>query len=248
MSDDNKKSENEINSNCVVAVPNPLGIPAYLSSVYDKIYIKGRLAKYLDTDRFANISTFGQYEKIKQSVLQEVKEMQNILWIGNAWGNLMREIAQGIGLQGSFDVVEAAPRQTARLKEKLKDCSNSKVMLDDIEFYYPKKSRKRVKYDLVIAYFLLHEMPDRKKKRVIESLISLTTRSGKIMFVDYDKPAKSNLLKYPVIWANRIIEPFAESLMTDGLEKFVPEPEKYIWEKVNFLDGLYQRTTIKRKR
>ena len=68
------------------------------------------------------------------------------------------------------------------------------------------------------------------------------------MFVDYNKPAKYNLLKYPFMWVNRITEPFAESLMTDGLESFVSEPEKYIWDRITFLGGLYQRTTIKRKR
>lgn len=248
MPDDYKNNDNNVKPNPVMTTEETFKLPAYISSVYNGLYMKGNLSKYLDSERFAKISTFGQYEKIKQSVLQEVKEMQNVLWVGNSWGNFMQDVARKISIQGSFDVVEAAPKQYSKLKEKLKNCSNAKVFLDDIEFYYPKKSRKRVKYDLVIAYFLLHELPDQKKKRVIESLISLTTRSGKVLFVDYDKPKNFNLLKFPVLWVNRLIEPFAESLMTKGLKTFVQEPEKYIWDKDVFFGNMYQRTTIKRKR
>ncbi len=248
MSDNYRNADNIIKTNDIVVSNQLFRAPAYIFSVYNKLYIKDRLSKYLDSEKFAKISTFGQYNKIKRSVLEETKEMQNVLWVGNSWGNFMREISQKIGEQGSFDVVEAAPRQSAKAKEKLKRSLNAKIILDDIEFYCPKKSRKRVKYDLVIAYFLLHEIPDKKKKRVIENLISLTTRSGKVMFIDYDKPKRFNIMKYPVMWINKLLEPFANSLMTKGLRSFVPEPKKYIWDKVNFFANMYQRTTIKRKR
>ena len=223
-------------------------VPAYIKSVYGSIYVKGKFSSFFDSDFFANFSTCGQYKKIKKSVLAEIKEMQNVLFVGNANASFMQEIIKKIGKDAAFDIVEAVPVQAELAKNKLKQYPNAKIITDDIEFYYPKKSRKRVKYDLVIAYFLLHEMPDCKKSRVIESLISLTTRSGKILFVDYDVPHKCNVPAHIVKWLNFLIEPFAESLQTKGLESFVAEPEKYLWDKENFLAGMYQRTTIKRKR
>ena len=219
-----------------------LCIPGYITSLYKKAYMNHRYFNRFDSDFFAYLSTFGNYGRLSTSLLNEIDSGDSVLQVGNSYGVLIKQIAEKVGENGFFEIIDVLPVQTNNARLKLSPWPFFKATAADAEFF------KGSKYDVIVCYFLLHELPDAKKSRVIKNLLSLLTPHGKIVFIDYHHPHKFNIFKYLLIALNRLIEPFAESLMTKDIKEFIPKDSKYIWTVKPYFGGLYQKTIVKRKK
>ncbi len=219
-----------------------LRIPGYVTNLYKKAYMNRRYFNHLDNDFFAYISTFGNYGRLSRSLLEEVDSGDSVLQVGNSYGVLIKQIAEKVGENGFLEIIDVLPVQTNNARLKLSPWPFFKATNADAEFFTGSK------YDVIIAYFLLHELPDAKKSRVITNLLSLLTPHGKIVFIDYHRPDRFNFFKYLIIAVNRLIEPFAEAMMTKDIRDFSPDSSKYIWNTKPYFGGLYQKTTVKLKK
>jgi SAM-dependent methyltransferase len=103
------------------------------------------------------------------------------------------------------------------------------------------------KYDVVICYNLLHELPLKTRQQVMDNALNSLTNGGKAIFVDYAEPELWHPLKWPLFLYNRLYHPFAESLWEKPLESFCMLKDEYRWHHTYYCGKLYQKTVAVRK-
>jgi len=209
-------------------------IPSYLKEVYYWAYLNPRNARLLDRECVVNTILWGNSKRLRRAVLTEVVKGSNVLQAAHVYGNLIPELAEKIGADGSLDVIDIAPLQVFLCKRKLKNYSNSNVRIANASILDSKQ------YDLVNCFFLLHEVPDCLKAKIINTLLSQVAPGGKAIFVDYNKPHKWHPLHYLMLFIFRCFEPFAESLFDNDIKNMAVSTSNFRWQKRTIFGGLYQ--------
>jgi hypothetical protein len=153
---------------------------------------------------------------------------------------LIPEIARQVGPAGYLEVIDLVPLQAALCRQKLRDFPQAHVRIANAA------SPGEAMYDVVSCFFLLHEIPDELKHSVVDALLMRVNRGGKVVFVDYHKPARWHPLRGLLQLLFNRLEPFAESLWHHQVVEFATAPENYRWEKQTFFGGLYQKTIAHR--
>lgn len=106
---------------------------------------------------------------------------------------------------------------------------------------------RRAVYDVVCSFFLLHEMPDPYKRRVVDALLKAVRPEGKVVFVDYHKPHWAHPLYGVMSLVFDLLEPFAKGLWENEIESFASSAEDFDWSKQTSFGGLYQKTIAQRR-
>jgi SAM-dependent methyltransferase len=101
-------------------------------------------------------------------------------------------------------------------------------------------------YDCVCCFFLLHEIPDDRKRAVVDALLGKVRPGGKVIFVDYHRTRAWHPLRGPMHLVFRWLEPFALGLVHREIEDFAGERSGYSWTKETFFGGLYQKVVVTR--
>ena len=97
------------------------------------------------------------------------------------------------------------------------------------------------------SFFLLHEMPEAHKRRVIDALLKAVRPGGKAVFVDYHKPHWAHPLKGLMSLIFDLLEPFAKGLWENDIENFASSAVDFVWSKQIYFGGLYQKTIARRR-
>ncbi len=97
------------------------------------------------------------------------------------------------------------------------------------------------------SFFLLHEMPDPYKRRVIDALLKAVRPGGKVVFIDYHEPHRAHPLKGLMSLIFDLLEPFAKSLWENDIESFAISTVDFVWSKQTYFGGLYQKTIARRR-
>ena len=149
---------------------------------------------------------------------------------------MIPELARKIGKEGFLDVIDVAPLQASLCKNKLTEFDNARVRIADAESYSGES------YDVVNCFFLLHEVPDKQKCTIVNTLLSSVLPGGKVVFVDYHNPSKWHPLRRFMRLIFRRLEPFAESLWQNDIANMAASRDGFAWTKKTFFGGLYQLT------
>ena len=216
-------------------------VPEYLKSVYGKRYFHPLIAKMFDDEWTAAVGSFFYGGKLTKSVVNEIMEGYDVLQLGLASGTFEREIAQKMNSKGNYVIEDIAPQHIEAFRPRVSAWLN--VTVRERDFTIPDNSL----YDAVIGYFVLHEMPDNRKRAVLKRAFEALKPNGKMIFVDYAPPEKSHPFGYAVKMFNRLYEPFAETLLYHEIESFAPKTDKLIWDKKTFFGGLYQCVIAQRR-
>lgn len=211
-------------------------IPAYMHEVYDWAYLNARNARLLDNEVIVSLILLGNNVRLRRALLGEIVNGQRVLQVAHVYGRLIPEIARKLGPAGYLDVIDLVPLQAALCREKLAGLSQAHVRVANAT--HPGNEI----YDLVSCFFLLHEIPDELKYAVVDALLLRVGKGGKVVFVDYHRPAKWHPLRGFFRRMFRRVEPFAESLWHHQIADFASAPENFRWEKQVFFGGLYQKT------
>ena len=94
---------------------------------------------------------------------------------------------------------------------------------------------------MVCCFFLLHELPDDYKRKVVDGLLNSVTPGGKVVFVDYNKPHSLHPLKPVTEFVFDWLEPFAKSLWRNEIASFATAPERFSWRREVYFGGLFQK-------
>jgi ubiquinone/menaquinone biosynthesis C-methylase UbiE len=100
-------------------------------------------------------------------------------------------------------------------------------------------------FEQTVVFFLLHEQPEDARRKTIAEAIRVTRPGGKVIFVDYHGPRRSNPFRYVMKLILGWLEPFAMDLWRKELPEFMPpgiEPEQIHSEF--YFGGLYQKIVL----
>ena len=212
-------------------------VPAYLSETYDWAYLNPRNVRLLDRDSVVATILWGNHNRLRRSLLEEIRPGQQVLQSSCVYGDFSPALARHIGPRGRLQVLDVAPIQVERCRHKLRDLPQAKVRLADAaepsgEFY-----------DAVCCYFLLHEVPANFKCKIIDALLGSIASGGKAIFVDYNKPHFAHPLKVVTSFVFDTLEPYAKDLWHNEISDFATAPDDFVWHKETYFGDLFQKVT-----
>ena len=211
-------------------------LPAYLRDVYSWAYLDRRNARLLDNEAVVNTLLWGNSVRLRRALLTEISAGDRVLQAAHVYGRLIPELAKTVGSAGRFDIVEIAPLQAALCRRKLRGFPSARVRIGDAAC--PGDGE----YDVVVSFFLLHELPDDHKRAVVDALLARLAPGGKAVFIDYHAPAPWHPLRPVMRRIYTRLEPFAEAMWRHRVQDFAGDSGSYIWRTETFFGGLYQKT------
>src|SRR5210317_479309 len=101
-------------------------------------------------------------------------------------------------------------------------------------------------FDETVVFFLLHEQPEGARRKTVAEAIRVTRPGGRVIFVDYHGPKRSNPMRYVMKPILALLEPFAMDLWREELPAFMPADIKPGQLSSSFyFGGLYQKVVLK---
>jgi ubiquinone/menaquinone biosynthesis C-methylase UbiE len=216
-------------------------VPAYLNEVYHWSYLHPRHVPWLDRESVVSLILWGQHTALRRAAFHEISPGASVLQAAAVYGRFSVELARHLGPNGSLDLIDVAPIQVELTREKLATEANAHVHLADASRY------SHGEFDVVLSYFLLHEVPDDYKTAILDNLLRRVKPGGKLVIVDYHKPAAAHPLKPVMSLVFDCLEPFAKALWQHPVQHFCSHAEWYDWQQQTFFGGMYQKVVVQAK-
>ncbi len=221
--------------------PSPTDVPAYMHDVYDWAYLNPRNVRLLDREIVVELILWGNGHRLKEALLTEIDPGATVLQAAHVYGTLITEIAAKLTHSNQLEVVEVAPVQAGRCREKLRDFPEAIVRLGDAA------TVRTTPKDMVSSFFLLHEVPSDYKRAVVNTLLGHVKEGGKAVFVDYHQPHWLHPLKPLMMVIFDLFEPFAKELCQHTISDYADDPDAFLWHTETYFGGLYQKTVAIRR-
>lgn len=215
-------------------------MPPYMYLFSNKIYYKRGLCGVLDDGRVARFNSFYAYKKIIKDLLHDVTKNAHVLQIGLTFGDEISAVYEKVHKNGKFDIFDISEIQVERAKQRYE---NYDINIMNYNAALPWDE----KYDVIICYNLLHELPLKTRQKVMDNALNGLTNGGKAIFVDFAEPEYFNPLKWPLFLYNRLYRPFCESLWDEPLENFCSLKDKFRWNHSYYHWHMFQKVVATRK-
>ena len=234
-------SASESSATAINPVPE---IPEYLQDTYWWAYLHPKSFYFFEREWVVNLILWGNMKRLTESVLEEMslKPGSRVLQVACVYGDFSNRVASHLDKTGSrLDIVDVAPIQIENLKKKVSGQKNVGAHLQDsTSMAFPKGS-----FDQTVVFFLLHEQPEYARRKTVEEAIRVTKPGGKVIFVDYHGPKRSNPMRYVMKPILATLEPFAMDLWREELPAFMPEDIEFDQiESEFYFGGLYQKVVV----
>ncbi|MBX3702725.1 MAG: rhodoquinone biosynthesis methyltransferase RquA [Steroidobacteraceae bacterium] len=219
-----------------------IALPDYLVDTYSWAYLQPRSLRLLDRHVVVNCILWGNYRRLVRAACREFAAGDRVLQAASVYGNLSSRLADKVGDRGFLDVIDIAPLQVTHCRQKLSGRANVRVRVADAG------AAGAQDYDGVCCFFLLHEVPDLQKRRIVNALLAAVRPGGKVVFVDYHRPARWHPLRPVMALIFRFLEPFAAGLVSRSIQHFAESPQDFDWHQRTRFAGLYQVVVATRQR
>ena len=218
-------------------------VPKYLSDIYRWAYLEPLALAVFDHRPIVSAILWGNYGRLFRAVVEEVRPGDRAMQLAAVYGPFSKDLMAALGPTGSLDLVEVAPIQAAMTREKLRGHGNARVLLCDAVTPPPGP------YDLVISFFLLHEVPEDYKVRIVDAALARLKPGGRAVFVDYHRPVRWHPLRPVMVKVFDWLEPFAKALWFREIPSYAgPGAADVVWRKQTYFGGLYQKLVAERPR
>jgi len=219
-------------------------IPDYLQDTYWWAYIHPRSVWVFEREWLVNLILWGNMHKLTRTVLDEMNLQPNssVLQVACVYGDFSNRLATHLGqTQSRLSVVDVAPVQISNIKKKMAAHDNFSVHHQDSTcMSFPNGS-----FDETVVFFLLHEQPEEARRKTVAEAIRVTRPGGRVIFVDYHGPKRSNPMRYVMKPVLTLLEPFAMDLWREELPAFMPAEIKPEQLSSNYyFGGLYQKVVL----
>jgi ubiquinone/menaquinone biosynthesis C-methylase UbiE len=215
-------------------------MPAYMQETYYWAYINPRNVKLLDREFVVRTILWQQHRKLQKLAFAEIQPGQSVLQPASVYGSFVPNLAAHIGHRGSLDVVDVTEVQVRSVGRKLRKFPHATVHHANIVDFSKKP------FDVVCCYFLLHEIPEDYKYKVVNLLLEKVDPGGKVVFVDYHKPRWWHPLKLITSIVFDTLEPFAKSLWRNEIKSFADDADQFHWQQETTFAGLFQKVVATR--
>jgi ubiquinone/menaquinone biosynthesis C-methylase UbiE len=221
----------------------PIEVPSYLTEAYWWAYVHPRAVRVFERQWLVNLILWGNFGRLRDMALVALgatlpgRTLQIACVYGDLTARLLARLADG----GHLDVADILPVQLANLERKLGYRDNVRLIHADSRTLGIAAST----YDRALLFFLLHEQPEHVRRATLAEALRVVRPGGRVVIVDYHRPAAGNPLHAPMAAILRMLEPFALDLWRDEIEAWLPDahqPSKLT--RSTIFGGLYQRVTI----
>jgi ubiquinone/menaquinone biosynthesis C-methylase UbiE len=226
------------------AVKSAPAIPEYLQDTYWWAYLHPKSFYFFEREWVVNLILWGNMKKLTDAVLAEMnpRPLSRVLQVACVYGDFSNRLASHLNqTQSRLELVDVAQIQLDNVAKKLAGHNNVSFHHQDSScLSFPNDS-----LDETVVFFLLHEQPEDVRRKTIEEAIRVTRPGGKIIFVDYHGPKRSNPMRYVMKPILSWLEPFAMDLWREELPAFMPKsikPEQLTSEF--YFGGLYQKIVL----
>jgi ubiquinone/menaquinone biosynthesis C-methylase UbiE len=217
-------------------------IPQYLHDTYWWAYVHPRAVRFFERQWLVNLILWGNFAKLRDAALEALgRELTGrTLQVACVYGDFTPRVAERLRDGGTLDVVDVLPIQLDNLRRKLPAGSPVNLLHRDAsDLRIPAAS-----YDRVVLFFLLHEMPVEVRSRTLAEAMRVVKPGGRVVIVDYHRPARWHPLRPVMKFILRHFEPFAMDLWTHEVARWLPRLADGAVTKQTFWGGLYQKLVI----
>jgi hypothetical protein len=95
-------------------------VPGYLRDVYDWAYLNPSNAARLDHEPVVSVILWGNHRRLKRAAYGEFQPGQRVLQAAHVYGDFIPGLARHLGANGRLEVIDIAPLQVARCRDKLR--------------------------------------------------------------------------------------------------------------------------------
>jgi ubiquinone/menaquinone biosynthesis C-methylase UbiE len=221
----------------------PPSIPAYLNKYYWCFYVHPRAVWLFERPWLVNLILWGKYLTMRDAAVMEMGPSLpgRTLQVACVYGDLTNRLASRVPPGSQLDVVDVLPAQLNNLHAKLPDNAPVQLLRMDSAMLRIPDAR----YDRVLLFFLLHEMPREVREATLREALRVAKPGGKLVIIDFAKPAAWHPLRY--IWHPilRVLEPFARDLWTRPVETWLPASHRdRIVAQTGYFGNFYQKLVI----
>ncbi len=213
-----------------------LAVPAYLERTYWWAYVHPRAVRFFERQWLVNLILWGNFARLRDAALQALggRLEGRTLQIACVYGDLTPRLRTRLAPGGSLDVVDVLRVQLDNLARKLPgDPRVGLIQGDSAALDLPSGS-----YDRALVFFLLHEQPAEVRRRTLAEALRVLRPGGRLVIVDYHRPALSNPLYLPMIGILKALEPYALDLWRHEIADWLSGVARL--EKRTLFGGLYQ--------
>lgn len=217
-------------------------VPAYLKETYTWAYLDPRMVRLLDHNWVVSLILWGWRVRLEATAFAEIQPGQKVLQPACVYGDFSNALARHVGPQGSLVVTDVAPVQVENCRRKLHGVARAAVYRADAA-----DPPGGGPFDVTCSFFLLHEVPDGYKRRVIDSLLGSVGPGGRVVFIDYHRPEWWHPLKGVMSLVFDFLEPFAKTLWRHEIADLAGDAHGFRWSKQTYFGGLYQKVVAIRE-
>lgn len=222
----------------------PPSIPDYLQDTYWWAYLHPKSFWFFEREWVVNLILWGNMNRLTRAALDEMstRHDRDVLQVACVYGDFSNLLATHLGQTDSrLSIVDVAPIQISNIKKKLAAHDNVSVHhQDSTRMSFPDDS-----FDETVVFFLLHEQPEDARRKTVAEAIRVTRPGGRVIFVDYHGPKRSNPMRYVMKPILALLEPFAMDLWRQELPAFMPpdiSPDQL--SSSFYFGGLYQKVVL----
>jgi ubiquinone/menaquinone biosynthesis C-methylase UbiE len=219
-------------------------IPDYLQETYWWAYLHPKALRFFEREWMVNLILWGNMHKLTAAVIDEMQlaPHSRVLQVACVYGDFSNKLSAHLAKSGStLDLVDVADIQIKNAREKL-------AKRDNVRFHHQDSTAMNLasgSYDQTVVFFLLHEQPEHARRKTVEEAIRVTRPGGKVIFVDYHGPKRSNPMRYVMKPILTWLEPFAMDMWREELPAFLPaEIQPGQIESTFYFGGLYQKVIV----
>lgn len=220
--------------------------PRYLTRYYWWAYVHPRAVRFFERQWLVNLILWGNFRKLRDAALDALGRTLpgRSLQVACVYGDLSRHLLDRVRRgRGRLDVVDVLPVQLANLARKLPDREGLTLHHADASAL----PMADAAFDRALLFFLLHEQPPDIRRATLREAWRVVRPGGRLVLLDYARPAWWNPLRYLWLPLLRRLEPFAPDLWRHDITALLPAD----WagarlERRSYFGGLYQLLTVER--
>ncbi|GAB2179805.1 rhodoquinone biosynthesis methyltransferase RquA [Denitratisoma sp. agr-D3] len=195
-------------------------VPAYLRATYWWAYLSPRAVRIFERQWLINLILLGNYRRLRQVALDAFGDglAGRSLQIACVYGDLTQRWRRRHKDDASLDVADVLPVQLQNLANKLGPRSDVGLTLaDSRRLGVPDGT-----YDRALLFFLLHEQPAEVRRATVDEALRVLKPGGRLVIVDYHRPAPWHPLRLPMQAVLAALEPYALDLWRTELKDWLP--------------------------
>lgn len=221
------------------------GIPEYLARHYWWAYLSPRGVWFFDRHWVINLILFGHYRRILNEVLKRytARHAACTLQLTCAYGALTPALVRAAPDQ-RLHVMDVARIQLAATRDKLSSPAPvSMAQMDAESLAYATNS-----FDTVIIFFLLHELPEEARTRILAEVMRVLRPGGRLLIAEYGRNRGRHLLHRcaPLRRLQERLEPFLSGFWHSDLDALLQSSAAnqhkavYLESETELLGGYYR--------